>query len=81
MRWVLAAAPSYLAQRGHPKTPADLERHDMIVYNLANDPFSLRLRRETATQTIRISSVLDSNDGQIVVRLFRLSCRTYPAEF
>jgi DNA-binding transcriptional LysR family regulator len=68
MRRVLAAAPSYLAQRGQPETPADLERHDMIVYNLANDPFSLRLRRGPATQTIRISSVLDSNDGQIVVQ-------------
>jgi DNA-binding transcriptional LysR family regulator len=66
MRRVLAAAPSYLAQRGSPKTPADLERHDMLVYNLANDPFSLRLRREAVTQTIRIASVLDSNDGQIV---------------
>jgi DNA-binding transcriptional LysR family regulator len=66
MRRVLAAAPSYLAQRGRPETPADLERHDMLVYNLANDPFSLRLRREAVTQTIRIASVLDSNDGQIV---------------
>jgi DNA-binding transcriptional LysR family regulator len=66
MRRVLAAAPSYLAQRGYPETPADLERHEMLVYNLANDPFSLRLRREAATQTIRIASALDSNDGQIV---------------
>ena len=43
MRRVLAAAPSYLAAHGTPAHPADLARHDMLVYNLANDPYSLRL--------------------------------------
>jgi DNA-binding transcriptional LysR family regulator len=46
MRRVLAAAPSYLARCGYPETPADLARHDMLVYNLANDPYSLRLQRD-----------------------------------
>jgi DNA-binding transcriptional LysR family regulator len=46
MRRVLAAAPSYLARCGYPEAPADLARHDMLVYNLANDPYSLRLQRD-----------------------------------
>src|SRR5947208_701446 len=43
MRRVLGAAPSYLAGRGHPVVPADLMRHDVLIYNLANDPYSLSL--------------------------------------
>ncbi|MCP3383306.1 MULTISPECIES: LysR family transcriptional regulator [unclassified Bradyrhizobium] len=66
MRRVLAAAPSYLAAHGTPEHPADLARHDMLVYNLANDPYSLRLSRGSTTQTVRIAPTLDSNDGQII---------------
>jgi DNA-binding transcriptional LysR family regulator len=66
MRRVLAAAPSYLEKCGRPETPADLSRHNMLIYNLANDPFSLRMRKDSMLQTIRLNSVLDSNDGQVV---------------
>jgi DNA-binding transcriptional LysR family regulator len=66
MRRVLAAAPSYLASHGRPEAPADLARHNMLIYNLANDPYSLRLRKANAEQTIRIAPTLDSNDGQVI---------------
>ncbi|MGJ5072238.1 LysR substrate-binding domain-containing protein [Bradyrhizobium oligotrophicum] len=66
MRRVLAAAPSYLAGRGRPVVPADLVRHDMLIYNLANDPYSLSLRNGTTAQSIRIAPTLDSNDGQVI---------------
>lgn len=66
MRRVLAAAPSYLASCGRPEQPADLARHNMLVYNLANDPYSLRLRKGNGAQTIRITPTLDSNDGQVI---------------
>ena len=66
MRRVLAAAPSYLASHGRPKQPADLAHHNMLIYNLANDPYSLRLRKGSAVQTIRITPTLDSNDGQVI---------------
>ncbi|KRR07359.1 LysR family transcriptional regulator [Bradyrhizobium jicamae] len=66
MRRVLAAAPSYIASRGRPEAPGDLERHNMLVYSLANDPYSLRLRKGNATQTIRVTPTLDSNDGQVI---------------
>jgi DNA-binding transcriptional LysR family regulator len=66
MRRVLAAAPSYLATHGVPAHPADLARHDMLIYNLANDPYSLRLQKGNAAQTVRIAPALDSNDGQVI---------------
>lgn len=68
MRRVLAAAPSYLASHGRPEHPADLASHNMLIYNLANDPYSLRLRRDGAVQTFRIAPALDSNDGQVICR-------------
>src|SRR5258705_13462898 len=55
MRRVLAASPPYLKARGRPETPADIARHEMLIYNLANDPYSLRLRRGSTTQTVRIA--------------------------
>jgi DNA-binding transcriptional LysR family regulator len=66
MHRVLAAAPSYLEKHGWPEHPADLARHNMLIYNLANDPYSLRLSQGSTTQTIRIAPTLDSNDGQII---------------
>ncbi|MCJ9729662.1 LysR family transcriptional regulator [Bradyrhizobium sp. PRIMUS42] len=66
MRRVLAAAPSYLARQGRPEQPADLARHDMLIYSLANDRYSLRLSKGNAVQTVRIAPTLDSNDGQVI---------------
>lgn len=66
MRRVLAASPSYIAERGWPLEPADLTRHDMLVYNLAADPFSLRLSKGDVERTVHISAALDCNDGQVI---------------
>ena len=66
MRRVLAASPEYLAARGVPRAPTDLTTHDLLVYNLANDAHSLRLRKGQIHQTVRITGALDSNDGQII---------------
>ncbi len=56
----------YLEAHGRPEHPADLARHNMLIYNLANDPYSLRLSQGSTTQTVRIAPMLDSNDGQII---------------
>ena len=66
VRRLLAAAPEYLARRGTPRSPAELSEHDMLVYNLAHEPYSLRLKRGSTAKTIRIRAALDSNDGQII---------------
>ncbi|MEM5582314.1 LysR family transcriptional regulator [Roseibium sp. AS2] len=34
----LAASPAYLQERGHPRKPADLTRHDAIRYRLSEGP-------------------------------------------
>ncbi|PZR85907.1 MAG: LysR family transcriptional regulator [Stutzerimonas stutzeri] len=66
MRRVLAASPAYLEERGRPVAPADLAQHDMLVYNLAADPFSLRLTKGDSERIVRIGAALDCNDGQVI---------------
>lgn len=66
-RRVLAASPDYLAKNGRPSRPDDLAAHRMLIYNLAVDPYLLRLRRGKELREIPITSALDSNEGQVIV--------------
>lgn len=66
MRRVLAASPGYFAEHGRPKEPADLAKHNMLIYNLAADPFSLRLSKGDVERTVRVTGALDCNDGQVI---------------
>lgn len=65
-RRVLAASPSYLCEHGKPSVPSDLLKHQLIVYNLANDPYILNFHRGAETQVVNITSVLDANEGQVI---------------
>ena len=38
----------------------------MLIYNLANDPYSLRLSKGNTEQIVQIAPTLDSNDGQVI---------------
>jgi DNA-binding transcriptional LysR family regulator len=64
---VMAASPGYLAENGTPRQPEDLEAHRMLIYNLAKDPGVLHLSRGHERRDIEISSVVDSNEGQVIV--------------
>lgn len=66
MRRVLAASPAYLKAEGRPATPEDLGRHRLLVYNLANDPYVLRLKRRREQRVIAITPTLDANEGQVI---------------
>lgn len=65
-RRVIAASPGYLAECGVPRQPEDLTRHRLLVYNLAKDPNVLHLRRGDESRDVRIDSLLDSNEGQVI---------------
>lgn len=66
MQRVLAAAPSYLALHGIPAAPDDLAKHQLLVYNLANDPYVLHFKRRKESHAIGIISTLDANEGQVI---------------
>ncbi|MEQ6474636.1 LysR family transcriptional regulator [Comamonas sp. wu1-DMT] len=66
MRRVLAASPAYMTEHGRPKEPQDLAAHQMLVYNLANDPYVLHFRRHGKSRAIDIAPALDANEGQVI---------------
>jgi DNA-binding transcriptional LysR family regulator len=65
-RRILAAAPSYLAERGAPKLPSDLRDHDLLIYTHANSPHELRFMRAGETEALTVKGVVESNDGQVL---------------
>lgn len=65
-RRILTASPRYLAQHGMPKTLEDLQRHNLLIYTLANNPNELRFTRDGQTTTLNFKGVLEANDGQIL---------------
>ena len=65
-RRVLAASPAYLDEKGVPKTLDDLARHHLLLYSLANNPDELRLTRDGMVRTVKVGSLLESNDGQVI---------------
>jgi len=65
-RRILAAAPSYLAERAAPRTPADLRKHDLLIYTHANNPNELRFTRGQETENLTVKGLLESTDGQVL---------------
>jgi DNA-binding transcriptional LysR family regulator len=65
-RRIVCASPAYLARRGRPNIPAELEKHDFLLYVHANRSHELHLTRDGNTELVRVQGILTSNDGQIL---------------
>jgi DNA-binding transcriptional LysR family regulator len=63
---VLAASPQYLQRHGTPRTPDELTRHRLLIYNLANQPHQLRFTRNGAVTSLPVQGILEANDGQVI---------------
>ncbi len=64
---VLCAAPAYLAQRGHPKTLADLTAHDCLMYRERHQTFGVwRMQGPNGPETVKVTGVMGSNQSDIV---------------
>jgi DNA-binding transcriptional LysR family regulator len=67
-RRVLCASPDYLARRGVPDTPADLEQHDCLLMVGAKGPRDrwTLISPDGSETTIRVRGPLESNMGEVV---------------
>lgn len=69
MRIVVAAAPSYLALRGEPKTPRELTAHDCIRFRMsAGDFLPWRFRIKRRTLEVHVEGRVIVNDDRLAVR-------------
>jgi len=73
VRLVLCAAPAYLAARGEPRIPAELENHDCLVYDYAPDRRRWRLSRGEDTTQVAIGGRFSANNGD-ALRHAALAC-------
>jgi DNA-binding transcriptional LysR family regulator len=65
-RRVLAASPKYLKHRKTPKIAGELADHDLLIYSLANHPNTMEFTKDDETVSVKVSPMLESNDGQII---------------
>lgn len=60
---VLCAAPSYLARKGMPKTPADLVTHDCIVFGPGPGK-EWTFHRDGESVAVKVTAAFHTNDGE-----------------
>jgi DNA-binding transcriptional LysR family regulator len=65
-RRILAASPGYLSRMGAPRGLDDLQRHALLIYTYANNPYELRFTRDGESTAVAVKGLLESNDGQVL---------------
>ena len=66
-RFVLSAAPSYLARRGTPLEPEDLAGHDCLIYSYQTTGERWRFQGPGGTRQVRIAGRLRANNGDALL--------------
>ncbi len=67
VKTVLCASPDYVARRGAPAEPADLEGHECLRFPMAGFRQGWRLRRGDERITQRVSGSIVSDEGEGLV--------------
>jgi DNA-binding transcriptional LysR family regulator len=64
-RVLTCASPAYLARRGHPSHPRELEAHECILFQnpLTGRPYEWELRRGKKTHSVKVTGRLTVNDS------------------
>ncbi len=67
-RFVVAAAPTYLARRGTPEAPQDLLQHDCLCIRSASDgaPYAWELERGKKTWRVPVQGPVTTNDPDLM---------------
>ena len=67
-RMVLCASSGYIARRGRPKVPADLARHDCLLYTNRSSGDAWRFRAGGRTMSPQIRARIVANNGDFLAR-------------
>lgn len=65
-RRLMAASPTYLARFSAPRTLEELQQHKLLIYTHAHTPNELRFTKNSEEHLLTVTSLLDSNDGQVL---------------
>jgi DNA-binding transcriptional LysR family regulator len=64
----LCASPDYLSRHGSPETPADLTRHNCLLYTYVATPGEWSFTHPDGTQTtIRVAGSISANNGDALL--------------
>ncbi|MFD2174830.1 LysR family transcriptional regulator [Rhodobacter lacus] len=66
IRFVACASPDYLERHGTPSEPAELSRHECLVFSEADIATDWRFRRDGMTTKVRIHGSFRANNGNIL---------------
>ncbi len=66
IRRLMCASPDYLADRGRPRTPADLADHALLHYGHMANELHWPLRGPGSSNRLPVSPVLYSNNGDVL---------------
>jgi DNA-binding transcriptional LysR family regulator len=69
VRAAVVASPAYLDARGRPTRPADLARHDVILYSSATNQW--RFEGPNGWEYVRVNSRLRTDNGQMLLAAAR----------
>lgn len=64
-RRLVCASPSYLADQGRPRTPADLAGHNCLIYGTVSNA-DWRFDGPAGRETVRVASNFEANSGEAV---------------
>src|SRR5258708_6823034 len=72
LRRVAIASPSYVAQRGRPKTPTDLARHACVIRSSAQDARAWTFHaRDGTPHRVPVESVFEAHNAHVTIHPVR----------
>jgi DNA-binding transcriptional LysR family regulator len=67
IRRIAVASPGYLKQRGRPRQPADLAKHDSLAFGAGASPTSWRLEKGSTSVDVAVKPRLIINDFDVLL--------------
>lgn len=64
---LVCASPAYLKRKGRPRRPADLEKHDALIFRYVDASDIWRFRKRDRTEAVRVRGPVASNSGDLLL--------------